>query len=209
MRQQRLDRLFFLGRRRQRGELVEPVIDQGHRRRRGVERELQHGRGERDDRRPHHPVPRRGEDTPAEQLEIGERVLQEGIVALELLDQLFLAGSRRRKPIDRRELLGIAHRRVAQPAEHVVERIHLTHQGIVVAQHPGAGRERVTVQSGFEHREAVERHQRAIECLRFRIEGAHREERQQGKKKRYRGRGGRHPHRSAAFATGGVTGTPR
>ena len=107
MRQQRLDRVGATSWKGLRGELVQSIGDLERRCVRGVERQLQHGRCKRADRRRKRAIPVCSGKMGAEQAEIGEGVLQQPVVALELLGQFLLSADRRGKPIYGRYLFRI------------------------------------------------------------------------------------------------------
>ena len=134
MRHQRPDRLGVAGWRPERCELVQPFLHGKCGCRRRVEREVQHGGGERAGGRDQRPTTVGCGEPGAEQSEICERVLQQRVLALEFLDQFFLPIHQRRETIDRRLLFGIRGRGFPQPVKCIVERAYLAHQGVVVAQ---------------------------------------------------------------------------
>ncbi len=134
VRQQRPDRLGVAGWEPERRELVQPFLYGKCCSRRGVEGEVQHGGGERAGGRDQRLITVGCGEPGAEQPEIGERVLQQRVLALELLDQFFLPIHQRRQTIDRRLLLGIRGRGFPQPVKCIVERAHLAYQRVVVTQ---------------------------------------------------------------------------
>ena len=72
--------------------------------------------------------------------------MQQGILTLELLDQLFLPVDGRHKLIERCCRLAIDCGSLAQSSERTVQCLDLPDQWIVVAQCTGAGGEDVTIQ---------------------------------------------------------------
>jgi hypothetical protein len=87
------DRIDFLGRRLQMRKTIDPRLYLARGGVVGVERQLQHGRRERRNAPNHRLVFRQGE-AGAEQAEIGKRILQQRVLALELLDQFLLPAER-------------------------------------------------------------------------------------------------------------------
>jgi hypothetical protein len=74
-----------------------------------------------------------------------QRILEQGIVALEGLDQLFLAIDRCGQPIDGRIRLGIDRGCGAQTVERIAQRVDLFHERIIVAQRAGARCEDIAI----------------------------------------------------------------
>ncbi len=98
------------------GDLVQPCGDAPRARGRGVEGEAQDRLGGVADQR-HEPSIGGARETAADQHEIGERVLQQGVVALEDLDERFLLVDRRREHLDLCGTLRVVGHLPAQPAE--------------------------------------------------------------------------------------------
>src|SRR5882757_11390525 len=71
----------------------------------------------------------------AEQPKISERVLEEGIAALELLRPLLLLVGEARDPVTGRGELRVVSVRLAQSINCSVQRGNFPHQGVIVAQH--------------------------------------------------------------------------
>ena len=117
VRQQRSDRLGVAGWEPQGRELVQPFLHGKRGCRRRVEGEVQHGGGERAGGRDQRPTTVGCGKPGAEQSEIGERVLQQRVLALELLDQFFLPIHQRSQTIDRRFLLAIRGRGFPQSVQ--------------------------------------------------------------------------------------------
>lgn len=91
------------------GEFIQPILDLASSRRRRIERQIQHRSRSGADGWPE--LRRNG--THAEPPEKGKRVVQQGIVALEPLHQIFLPVDGGRKSIHRFRRLGIDHGRLA------------------------------------------------------------------------------------------------
>ncbi len=120
MRQQRLDRVCAGGHGRLRGQRIQSLFDLVRSSRRSVEGELQHRGDERAHRRNQRSASVRLGKITTEQAEIRERVLQQSIVAFELLDQRFPASDQGRESIDRRCRLVVHRSRLAQLRERFV-----------------------------------------------------------------------------------------
>src|SRR5258708_33891833 len=86
MRDCRLYKVGVAGRALQTRKLLQPILDLADRGRRRIEREVQHGGCQRAGGSDHRPVARRGK-TGTEYSEIDERVPQQWVPALELLDE--------------------------------------------------------------------------------------------------------------------------
>jgi hypothetical protein len=127
--------------------------------------------------------------------------VQQRVLALEVLDQLFLAVDRCGKPIDRRSGLGVDRRGVAQAIDRIMERIDRVHHRIVITQRARARPVNIAIELVFQHREAVDLGERTIERLGLRIDRAHRQPAQQQDKAGNDRCGRRHPH-GVAPATG-------
>ena len=102
MRQQRFNRVGVTGGKPLRGDPVQSICDFARSRRGRVQRQLQHSRGERAHCRSQRATPIRCGKTGAEQSEMSEGILQQSILALELLGQFLLPRGRRRESIDGR-----------------------------------------------------------------------------------------------------------
>lgn len=129
-----------------------------------------------------------------------QRIVQQRVLALEVLDQFLLPVDRCGKPADRRRLR-VDRRRVAHAIERIMERVDRADQWIVIAQCADAGREDVAIQRAFQHGEAVDLRQGTIEKLRLGIDRAQRQPAQQQDQAgdNRRGRGNSH---GAAPTTG-------
>src|SRR3984893_17487643 len=169
MRQQRVDRVGVTNWKRLRGELVQSIGYLARRRGRGVERQLQDGRCKRADRRRKRAIPVRSGKMGVKQAEVSEGVLQQSILALELLGQLLLSADRRGKPIDGRRLFRISRNGIAQPTYQFRQSVYFPHQRIVVAQHSGTRAENIALECAFHQSEAVECPKGTIKpfCLRI------------------------------------------
>ena len=136
---------------------------------------MQNGRGGRTDCR----IQLRRGRTDREAREKSKRVAQDCVLALEALDQFFLAIDGCGKPIDGCRRLRIDRCRLAQVLKQLARRIDLLDQRIVIAQRAGTCREDVAVQRGFDGREAIEFDERAVEELGRGIERPQRQPREQ------------------------------
>ena len=189
MRQQGSDRFGVAGWEPERRELVQPFLHGKCGCRRRVESEVQHGGGERAGGRDQGTTTVGCGEPGAEQPEIGERVLQQRVLALELLDQFFLPIHQRRETIDRRLLLGIRGRGFPQPVKCIVERAYLAHQRVVMTQQACACGQHVPMQRILDHGKIVKRPKLAIEQGRIQIQSAQQQPRQQKQQKRHGHRG--------------------
>ena len=135
--------------------------------------------------------------------EIDQRVLQQGIVALEVLDELFLQINGRCQPVHCCCRPAVRDGNAAQTRQQLMQRIRLLNQWIVVAQRAGPRTEHVPGQRGFHHCKFIEQAQRAIIDLRVGIDGAPRQPCEQREEDEHRRRG------SGELHGGATTGTPR
>ncbi len=137
--------------------------------------------------------------------EMRQRVVQDGILALEVLDQLFLTVDRFSEPVDHFSGRLIDGARRPQPVDPLVQRVDLVDQRIVVPQQAPCARRESPIQAILGDREAVELAEHAVERhFSFRVDRAHREpgEQQQQAERNRRQRCG--PHGAPP-----VTGLPR
>jgi hypothetical protein len=104
-----------------------------------------------------------------------QRIVQERVVAFELLDCLFLAPNHLIKLIEGGEQSRLDSRDVAQTLQRSVNRIDLVHQWVVIPQKAGTGSEDVAMQSRLDVCILVEFAERSVEQLRVGVRGAQRQ----------------------------------
>jgi hypothetical protein len=162
-RQQCPDRFGVGGQGKPRGDVIQTILHLACGCRGSVESEVQHGDGERADCGNERPVVVRRAEADAEQPEIGEGILQQGVVAFELFDERLLLADRCRKSIDCCCRHCIHCSGLTQPVERLAQAAYLTHQWIVVSQQASACREDIPVERGFQNRKLIECRQGPIE----------------------------------------------
>jgi hypothetical protein len=130
---------------------------------------MQHGCAECTDRREDRTVQVRCAELHVEQSEISQRVLQQGIVALEFLRQTFLASDCRCQFLDRGHCSRVGSLDIPQSAEGAIQLVHFPDQGIVVVQQPGPGAQHIPTECRFGLRKVVESRKGPIEQIRIRV----------------------------------------
>jgi len=91
--------------------------------------------------------PARKFQRPSDTREMRQRVLHERVIALELLDRLFLTLDNIGELIDSSVQSRLIDRNVVQAFERDLDCIDLLYQGIIIPQQPGAGREQIAAQN--------------------------------------------------------------
>ena len=165
---------------------------------------MQHGGGELADRGKDRPVQIRCAELDAEQAEIGERVLQQGIVALESLGQHFLPGDGGRELGDRRPALAEAGPGRVQSIERRVQRLVFPHEGIVVVQQAGPGAQHIAMQRAFRQSEIIERGDGLSGELGVGIHALQQQPGEEEEQQRHRRHGGCELHGDVRIADGGA-----
>jgi hypothetical protein len=135
---------------------------------------------------------------------MSERVLQQSIIAFELLGQFLLSISGRGKSIDGCCLFRIAGCVITQSTARFTQIAQLLNEGVIVAQHAGARAEDIPVQRNLHQRETVESFGCAIIPFRIGVDCTERQPGEQHQKNQHRRRGERQFHGRAA-----VKGVPR
>ncbi len=175
-------------------EPVEQDLELGRGRRRRIAGEAQHGgRQPAERRRRRRLVGARHAQPTGEHREIGERVLEQRIAALEALDQRLLLAHQRLEPVERGRGLLVEHGDRVEARERGVEAVGLAHQAIIVAQHAGARDQHVAAQRALQHGEAVERAERLVVARRIQIHALQQQPGEQQQQDRRR-RGAHEPH---------------
>ncbi len=93
--------------------------------------------------------PARKFQRPSDTREMRQRVLHESVIALELLDRLFLTLDNIGELIDSSVQSRLIDRNVAQALERDLDCIDLLYQGIIIPQQPGAGRKQIAAQNAL------------------------------------------------------------
>src|SRR5262249_282579 len=159
---------------------------------------MQHSCGKGADRRNQSLILSHGAKIVAKSSKVGEGVLQQSIVTLELLDQFLLLVDQGSQSSNAGNHLCVRRGRLSQATKRVIECTGLSNQRVILAQHARTGAEHVSVQPGLYACEVIEYTKRSIEPLSVRISGMKGQPRQQNKQERHpHSHGGCPPHRGA------------
>ena len=148
--------------------------------------------------------PARKFQRPSDTREMRQRVLHESVIALELLDRLFLTLDNIGELIDSSVQSRLIDRNVAQALERDLDCIDLLYQGIIIPQQPGAGRKQIAAQNALVLGKPIKLCERSVERFGIAVYGAERQPRQDQGKQSHAGYHGYRSHGGAAF-----TGAPR
>ena len=142
--------------------------------------------------------------TCTQQANVRQRILQEGVAALEALRQFLLLGDRRGQAVGRPDIEALGMRVGTQPSDRVLHRLHGLDERVVVAKQAGARLQNVAMEGSFGEREIVKGPERHRIGWFVRVDSTQQQPRQQREQQKHPESTRRDPHGSAV-AAGGVS----